>query len=287
MMMAEVGSAINYLPNLRAKWISYKYEIPFFYKRFDYSTKLVLHKKETRLENALKKKNYQVVPWREQPIDCKHPDYFVYVCPYFPGDRWETDYSGYYHFDVDWKDKKFRNIVLKLIAPQKALQLIHPPKNTVNVAMHIREGGGLDSEETRLRLPMKLPPLHFYLDGFSKVLALFPDKPITCHIFTDAKNPDSFVQHLKTIVPPNVSVNFTCRTTNSHDKNVLEDFFSLFNFDCLIRPQSNFSIIPSLLHDYAVVYSPAHFIIEDKVITIDKSSLDIDDHLYKKLLAEK
>ena len=43
-----------------------------------------------------------------------------------------------------------------------------------------------------------------------------------------------------------------CRSSdNSHDTDILEDFFSLSNFDSLIYPQSNFSMIPALIHDFA------------------------------------
>ena len=82
-------------------------------------------------------------------------------------------------------------------------------------------------------------------------------------------------------------INFTFREVNSCGKNVLEDFFSFFHFDVLIRPQSNFSIIPSLLHDYAVVYSPASFSIENQVVKIDRVNLDIDNELYEKLLLRR
>ena len=69
--------------------------------------------------------------------------------------------------------------------------------------------------------------------------------------------------------------------------NVLEDFFSLFNFDILIRPQSNFSIVPSLLKDYAIVYAPRDFIREDKTITITKTELVVNQELYQMLIGEE
>ena len=272
---------------LRAKWLSYKYQIPYYYSRFDHSTKLVLHKKETQLEHILKTKKYEIVALEKHPIDLKHPNPLLYVCPYFPENDWEIKHLGYYSFDVDWKDKKFRQTVLRLIAPKKAIQLIHPSQDTINIALHIREGGGVDSDEIRIKLPMKLPPLSFYLEGLAKIIDLFSGKPIACHLFTDAKNPESLIQELKAAIPKDAMINFTFREVNSCGKNVLEDFFSFFHFDVLIRPQSNFSIIPSLLHDYAVVYSPASFSIENQVVKIDRVNLDIDNELYEKLLLRR
>ncbi len=72
-----------------------------------------------------------------------------------------------------------------------------------------------------------------------------------------------------TAAHPNVSLHYR-KEENHHTKNVLEDFFSLFHFDVLIRPRSNFSIVPQLLHDYAIVYYPAEYIRTGTTIQITR-----------------
>jgi len=194
----------------------------------------------------------------------------------------------FYHFDVDWKNQEFRNIVRKLIVPKHRLHLVALPKTSVNIAIHVREGGGYDPENTRLDFPTKLPPMNFYVEGLSKIVALFPGKEIYCHVFTDASKPEGIVRVLQSAVPGNFSVKFGYRkSNNSHKKNVLDDFFSLFNFDVLIRPQSNFSMIPSLIQDYAIVYSPAGAIVEGNRVIIDNTNMEINEDLYQKLLLRK
>ena len=193
---------------------------------------------------------------------------------------------GGYSFKVDWKNPEFRTIIRKMITPKESLSLIVPSPDRINIALHVREGGGFDAASTRLTHASKLPPLTFYKEGLAKIVSLFPDKEIFCHLFTDARHPKKLIELLKDALPPKSSVQFSYRKKhNGHDKNVLEDFFSLFNFDILIRPQSNFSIVPSLIHDYAIVYSPIEVSIVGDCVTIDKTNLEINEELYQKLLS--
>lgn len=239
-----------------------------------------------RLSKDPNKDKRLVVGLENGPIDLQTENAVMYVCPYFPEDQWEK--MSYYHFEVDWKNQEFRKIVREMIAPKKRLRLVTPSKNSVNIAIHVREGGGYDSERTKIVFPLKLPPMSFYVEGFSKIISLFPEKEIFCHVFTDALNPEKIVSLLQEAVPRNSSVKFNYRkSNNSHKNNVLEDFFSLFNFDILIRSQSNFSMVPSLIHDYAIVYHPTGASVEGDRVVIDKTNMEINDGLYQKLFLKE
>jgi hypothetical protein len=61
-----------------------------------------------------------------------------------------------------------------------------------------------------------------------------------------------------------LDVIFDSRKESSCKTNILEDFFALTQFDCLIRPDSHFSIAASKIADYKVIISPAHSIITKK-----------------------
>jgi len=276
----------NLLCYLHAKWIAYQYQIPLRYKRFKYSSSLVLHDQEMRLSKDPNKDKRIAVGLENGLIDLQREDSVMYTCPYFPEDPWELERIPYYRFKVDWKNQEFRSLARKMIAPKKRLRLMTPPKHSVNIAIHVREGGGYDSESTRLASPLKLPPMSFYRESLSKIVSFFPDQEIRCHIFTDASDPKKIVEILRDVVPPNVKFTYR-KSNNSHKKNVLEDFFSLFNFDVLIRSQSNFSMVPSLIHDYAIVCSPAGALIEGDHVIIDKTNLEMNETLYQKLLLRK
>ncbi|HSX11853.1 MAG TPA: hypothetical protein VLF94_09075 [Chlamydiales bacterium] len=265
----------NVLTYLHAKWVSYKYNLPLIYKPFPYSSDLVMDDQEIHYSRDL----HAFAPKHtlRNDLDRINPRLpFLYVCPYFPETPWELNRQIYFRFPVDWGDPAFRAAARQTIAPKRPLHLITPPEGVVSIAMHIREGGGYDDEEHKLKDPLKSPPLSFYIQCLQKVLDIFESGPIYCHIFTDALDPRSWVDKLRESAPPDrVTFNYR-KENNRHDANVLEDFFSLFNFDILIRPESNFSIVAGLIHNYAMVCSPTAFSIHDRVATIDEIKVDFD-----------
>lgn len=237
---------------LHAKWFSYKHDMPLIYKPFEYSSFLVLHDRELRKTDTAAK-----TPLHRWPILSKIPGFScTYKCPYFSESLWERralKMAGV--FNVDWTDKKFRAMVRELIQPKGELDLIRPPKGMLGVAVHVREGGGWDQNGFAY-YPTKFPPLSFYVDGLKAVRARFPQERLYCQLFTDALDPDALAGQIRKALPPDEAIEFHYRKNNNvHDANVLEDFFSLFEFDVLIRPDSNFSMVPSLIHDYAMVYA--------------------------------
>ncbi|MDE3045937.1 MAG: hypothetical protein KGJ02_04765 [Verrucomicrobiota bacterium] len=268
----------NLLSYLHAKWFSYKKNIPLIYKPFPYSNELMLDVYETFADVSRPViRNFKA----QGPLHSSRLP-ILYTCPYFPEDPWELTHHQWFSFPVDWKNPEFRALARQIIAPKKQLDLVTPPSHTLNIALHIRQGGGFDHSHVYLDMPLKLPPLSFYVEGLQKVIALFPNKPIYCYLFTDAQDPALLAEQIQNQLPRPILFDYR-HTDNQHDKNVLEDFFSLFQFDVLIRPQSNFSLIPSLIHDYAVVYSPRDFSLYDNVITITETDFHIDYVLIQRL----
>lgn len=268
----------NLLSYLHAKWLSHHYHIPLVNKPFEYSSSLNIDeadaspsKEYKRLRRVTKKR----IIGRKNLFKPT-----LYSCRYFPEDHWGLSNEKWHDFKVDWKDPKFREAALNAIRPKEPLHLVAPPDGPISVAIHVREGGGYDAAVVPLGFPLKLPPLNFYLKGLEEIVRLFPNKPLYCHLFTDAKNPEQIAAGFQKKFP---NIEFHYRKENGHDQNVLEDFFSFFNFDVLIRPLSNFSIVPSLLHDFAVVYSPKTGHVEKGEIYIDEVNIEINQPLYSEL----
>jgi hypothetical protein len=267
------------LSYLHAKWIAYEKQIPLFYRPFAYSSQLVLHDKETNLSDLGDTPRLRF-RMGNGPVNPRIPFPILYICPYFPEDPWElaqTKYNSapWFYFAVNWKDPQFRYFVLPLIQPKKELSLVVPPLDRITIALHYREGGGYDDQSAHEGWPLKFPPLHFYVDALLSAIELCHSKPIYCHIFTDALHPELIAEAIQSAIPKETPILFGYRKEkNSPTQNVLEDFFSLFHFDILIRPQSNFSMIPSLLHDFVAVYSPASFIREGTKVIIEKTRLE-------------
>jgi len=283
------------LSYLHAKWLSYCYHIPLLYKPFTYSSQLMLHDREMHFSqfNRSKIKLKEVFLEKEEDLiqSLKKPSQ-LYICPYFPECIWERAHTkgphgkAWSYIPINWKDAEFRKQLKELIAPKQNYPLTTPPQNTVNIAIHFREGGGYDPGEFALHFMTKLPPFNFYVEGLLKVVELFKGKSLYCYLFTDAQNPLQVVESLKNALPAETPIIFDCRSVgNFHNRNVLEDFFSLFLFDVLIHPQSNFSLIPSLIHDYTIVYSPLSACQEGGVVTIDKIKMEVNEKAYHQLLS--
>ena len=270
------------LAYLHAKWLSYQYDMPLLYRPFPYSSELTLHAKEKRYQPYYlwKYPMLKLGAFRPYPTEGE----CIYECPYFstiPDNEWEDPNA--YRFFIDWKDEKFKKIVREMISPLKAIELTIPPKDCINIALHIREGGGF--EKGLFHFPLKMPPLSFYLEAFSKVLAEFEGFPIYCYLFTDALDPGALAEKLKTVVPKDASVQIDYRKQgNHHAANVLEDFLSFLQFDALIYPQSNYSGVAAGMGDFAITYSPVGFSREKKKSVITKSHLEKNEAFYQQVI---
>jgi len=270
---------------LQAKWVSYLQGVPLVYTPFSYSTFLALDREEVRFDPSAHRPDrlHQSIG-----VSPPLPDRSVYTCYYYTSSQPQ---DTIFPIEIDWKNEEFRRLALKMIAPRIDLALATPPAHTVNIAIHVREGGGFDrieNLEAEEALAMKVPPFHFYLDALERAIAYFPDSPLYIHLFTDAMDPGALAERLQQAIPPDRTAQLEYRRENNrHDAFVLEDFFSLFLFDALIRSQSQFSLIPSCLHDFAVVLSPAHYSVQDNQVIIDEIRIDLNQSIFNQLESKK
>lgn len=280
----------NLMAYLHAKWLSFQSKIPLLYKPFPYSSELVLDDVEFKYDPKCQKDFEEVRFRKNDHLDLDSSNFSkIYTVHYFPESTWEksrgTRHNGkpwVDYFSVDWKNLEFRKQVQNLIQPKENLSLLIPPKDLINIAIHFREGGGFDQNISDLNLPLKFPPLDFYIGALLEMIDLFKGQPIYCFLFTDAKKPKEYLEKIRAALPADTNVVLECRSTdNSWDKNVLEDFFSLFQFDALIYPQSHFSMVPALIHDYTATCTVAYdFWEQDRLVT----QLDLDKELYERCL---
>ncbi len=246
---------------LHAKWISYHYGIPLLLNPFPYADQLKLYYAERKLTDAdFHKYDHVLQPKGGMNIDFEDNISALYVIPYFPEAKWEhAPENNWYYFPVDWNDKKFKRKIQSLVKPLKWKPYLKLPKDRITVAVHVRQGGGFDDDNTRRGAPLKLPPESYYIEQIKNLFALLGNKPIYVYIFTDDKQPEKIVERF-TDATNYLDIQYECRTQgNSHDSNVLEDLFEMARFDCLIRPASNFSIVASKIGNYKIVISPTHF----------------------------
>lgn len=256
---------------IRSKWISYKNHLPLYVRPFEYYDCLKASDIDLELEILPQGFNCK----RGKDIDTESLKKFdhIYIVTLYPllSDEF---------FDTLKKESTFLKQLRELISPKEPLNLITPPKDSISIAVHIRNGGGYDNplksvqifsqKENHLSVhsegyqdetnPLKFPPEQYYIDQIKRISKILSHKPIYLFIFTDDKNPSLLAKRIKKNVNLD-NIIFDCRKSDTrHDKNILEDFFSMLNFDCLIRPgKSYFSKIIHLLGDFKIEIFPTNF----------------------------
>ena len=254
----DCQSAITWVPNggrfgdnllsySKAKWLSYKFNIPLLYLPFKYSDQLMLHEQEMmyKPESAQlfstityipPKRRYQLLPNNNT----------LYIS------NWDADIT------IDWYDRVFVEELKQLIAPRYPLEKITIPDECISIAAHVRTGGGfqVDTEQEKERCPLRFVSDEFFINQIARIADMFKEQNLYVHIFTDHQEPiilkNKFERALNN---PRISFGYR-KNDNSHNSNVLEDFFSMMDFHCLIRPGSHFSRFVQRLGSNKVVIYP-------------------------------
>lgn len=284
----------NLVAYLHAKYVAFKYDLDFLYKPFEYSSELELDRLETiRYTEACVKKFTKIIKIfgiNTLKID-KNANY-LYIIPYFPEFIQEVQniknvYAKTY-FAVDWNDKDFYRELTRLIKPQKELEKILIPSGVTSIALHVRKGGDFIGDpplkfdsayKNKIQKfkfyadtnePLKFPPDSFYIDQL-KMVARTVKGPLYVHIFTDDSNPKRIATlYEKELAQEELNnIFFSFRESgNIHCSNVLEDFFALTQFDIIIRPNSNFSMLAFKLKNKGMEIAPKKAHLVNKALLI-------------------
>ena len=267
----------NLLTYCRTKWMEYQTKIRIKYIPFLYSDYLMMHILEEPLSQDWQQQFKGVISYQQANGWFDPNSDILYVIPFFPESVWERNCPrNPYLFDVNWNDPEFRKELRKMIKPIGYINPFSLPQDCITIAVHVRRGTGFDIfpgqtfADIMQRQPFKWPPDSFYIENIKKIADIFLHEKIYVYIFTDHDNPLEIMEYYQQAINDD-RISFDCRRyQNKHDLNVLEDFFALTQFDCLIRPDSHFSFIASLITDYKIVIAPAHAIEKDGQIVIDQ-----------------
>ena len=266
----------NLIAYSHAKWISYVHKIPLLCKSFPYSDQLMLDSIEQKYDER-NNKNYKkvhVLKSRDFTIDANAN--ILYVVPYFAESEYDLVDPHYPpYFSVDWNNQEFVNELKHCIKPKQAISQIKTPEGYVSVAVHMRKGTGYDGTMFPMNCPHKSCPDSYYIEQLAKLADHFYNKQLLVHIFTDHDKPLELVRLLNKKVGRK-NITYECREKdNRHNNNVLEDFFGLTQFDCLLRSDSNFSLMASKLSNYMVHIYPVHYSKVGNEIVVDQVKVEI------------
>jgi len=259
----------NLIAYFHAKWLSYKYGLPFLYKPFLFSENFGLHDRDPIEGKDFLFKNVKIIS-KESDIQVA-PSSTLFIVPYFPETKSEYEWIKHYElpfFTVDWEDPGFREEVIKCLTPKRPFNTFNPPANCVTVALHIRRGGEASLPGYTLTWPLKFVADDYYINQIQRVAKIFPKKDLFINLFTDDDKPDAIIKRYKKILK-NPKIIFA----HQKGKDLLEDFFSISKFDCCILCQSNFSVIASKLGNYSVLIAPVHASMKGNQPLIDEVDL--------------
>jgi len=259
----------NVLSLYVAKWVACHYNLPFQFTPFEYSDQLMLHDLEEQIDATVPRIPTFLTEDSAAVEILKHIN-FVYQINYFTNHfkEWDTPTGGQL---LKEEDPAFIADIRRIMQPRFPVRKLELPADAITVAVHVRKGGGFDSlvlttgvsdfREMNLyadyRFPLKFPPDQFYIDQIQYIADMFRDRDIYVYLFTDDKNPAVIAATYAAALNDNPRITFGYRKAdNAHDTNVVEDFFAMTQFDCLIRADSNLSKAVQLLHDFKIVIYP-------------------------------
>lgn len=249
------------LSYMHAKWIAYKYGATLLYRPFIHSDELVLDSKEQRYNNQ------QTWPLKVYELNkLSKSDNTPYFMSYFPESAYELKTGHWNYFAVDWSDKGFIDELRKMIQPKNPVNKMVLPSDKVTVAMHVRRGGSFETFNEGF--PVKFPHSYFYVDALNEIYEQLGEQELFVYIFTDDQQPDKVAEFYQNAFHDKKIIFEYRHAKNDHYLNVIDDFFALAQFDCLIRPDSNFTLCASKLNTYLVEISPSDCALKDQKTVI-------------------
>lgn len=248
----------------KAKFFSFKYKLPLYYKPFEYSDQLILSTVEKEFDKSLFDNFEKVIKVKSEDDIIAYKDQNVLFITNF-----YTITPDLY--DYQFIDPHFGTLLKNMIKPIESLDSVNHEEGFATVALHVRKGGGFDkplytdlcvSKNTQTAdqiWPTKFPSDHYYLEQLRVLRKLIDQNLIMLvHLFTDDPNPERIARCYSNYLSDD-SIQFIFRKEeNSHDNNVIEDFFAMTQCDYLIRSASLYTRAVQMIGNHKIVMYPIH-----------------------------
>ncbi len=275
-----------------AKYLAWLADLPFLYQPFEYSDQLMLDWLELRYSPDLLCKFHKILPAAEFLVENEAPTLY------------QVTFGEPIKFPQATKQNsvEFTEHMRRMISPKGKITGMELPTDRITVAVHVRKGGGFDypllsqQEYTPEQIeevkglpppaigyyddifhPTKFPPDQFYIDQIKRLSDLYRDAPLYVYIFTDDPNPENIKERYKKMVSKDNIVFESKKNHHNYKSSVIEDFFCMMKFDCLIRSSSSFSMMVDRLGYFKVSISPKKVRWAGPILVVDEVSMIIND----------
>jgi len=259
---------------IKAKWVSNKNQLPLFLGASKYYVCLELSDEEVFLFSNPCNENRVVIKNIDENLDIynlKENTSFIV----------KHNNKNILYEDISFTkgDKEFYSLIKKMVTPAIDLKTVKPNKDVLSVAIHIRTGKGYDNpllSEQYFTLfpglkrkyvnvrsmimcadtfhPDRFPPEIFYCKALQHLSEKLGHPPLYVYLFTDDQNPKELKKRIEEYVGLG-NITFDSREDSGEEiVDVLADFFSIQNFNYLIRSLgSHFAIAADYLSDHDLV----------------------------------
>ena len=249
-----------------AKELSIRYGIPFYYRPFKYTDKLVLSTTDLSYSDALFKGYKKIDIGRDFDTlpDIESNNLYI-VSPI----HWYVSEKDLKWFGIS-SDNEIRSILKKLIKPldfKMYQRLDFVPEGAISIALHVRKGDGCDNVYNAPNHPytqnmayyIRVPYDCFYIEALKRIRSIFKDKLLYIYIFTDVYDREAIVNKFEKELKDSLMIFHKGRggiNQRPWDNNVLEDVFLMSQFDCLIRAHSSYSAVAQGIGDHKYIIVP-------------------------------
>lgn len=170
--------------------------------------------------------------------------------------RWNSE-----KINVDWDDPAFKELIKASLKPKTDIFTIQPPQGFLSVALHVRTESAMQVDKTSIKqMPIKFYNHEWMVQQLKRLRRLFPEEAIYVYLFTDDLDPANIAAKIQSDwKDPNSVVEWGKNSFLSEQEMLISDFCSFQNFDCLIRPESNFSIMGGKMGNYQCEIFPTSF----------------------------
>ena len=269
-LVGRLGNRI--ITYLCAKWIAQQYDLPFLYVPFPYSEQFVFHEQEKYYKADWEPFfSRKIFATSEKNIPNEKNSSLILI-NFFYSKAPQLLYRTF------WSDPNFKKAMGPLLQPRFPIKTVDLAEGKLNILAHVRTGGDYDSKKTQLRYPNKFPPHSFYISAIATLSKLFDHRPIYVYIMTDDLHPEKIAQDYMTALSHLTNIEIGYRNDNADPSlTVMEDFFSVPKFDCLIRGFSTFTIAAALNANFQAVVTPYQTHVENGEVIVDKIKVQCSD----------
>lgn len=289
---------------MATKYIAMTYDMDFFYREFKNSDTFMLSRYDKKFNSSIRKNYERVINIKNiQDLESiKNNSNTLFVLQWGP----VSGAARTSIFEKKYSNTKFlahMQQMLKLIKPLKQ-PILDIPADYISIAVHVRKGEGFDSPLQSIQIyknkentlkpvqsekaltqliirksyadklwPSKFPPEQYYIDQINALTRLLANKKIIIYVFSDAIDPASLTERIKTHCS---CKNITFITvTNSWQNSLFSDLYAMAECDCLICSTSMLSYTAEIIGNHAVVIRPFTWEWQGNILYIKESKINL------------